>query len=194
MVIWLPEAVAWSTTGPYVVQSTLLMPVASCEHMAAGSNAVSVAAAEPSELETLIGPWTPVLSAMVMSFVLPSPPTVAEQLESLALIWSAMFCAICADESPSWSQEYTMPAIVTLCVASLSVAGPEPSELDTAMGPTTPLRSDTITPLPEVPPTVAVQLGSLAAICAAMLAAICAEVRLPCAQEYWTVPIFTQWV
>ncbi len=57
----------------------------------------------------------------------------------------------------------------------LSVAGAEPSELETLTGPTIPARSVIVISLPPVPPAVAVQFVSPAAICAAIFDAMDAE-------------------
>ena len=64
-------------------------------------------------------------------------------------------------------------------VTLVSVAGPEPSELDTATGPVTPAWSVSVISLLYVPPTVAEQLGSDALIRLATAVAIWALFRLP---------------
>src|ERR1039458_8213580 len=70
------------------------------------------------------------------------------------------------------------PAILFRAVAAfvpgVSEAAAEPSELDTATGPAMPAFKVIRISLLYWPPTVAVQFGSEALICAATLAAICA--------------------
>jgi len=64
--------------------------------------------------------------------------------------------------------------MVAASVPGVSDAAAEPSELDTAIGPATPAFTVIRISLLYWPPTVAVQFGSAALICAATLAAICA--------------------
>src|ERR1035438_5708697 len=69
--------------------------------------------------------------------------------------------------------------MVAALVPWVSEAAAEPSELDTAIGPATPSFSVIRISLLYWPPTVAVQFGSVALICAATLAAICALFSVP---------------
>src|SRR5579885_320978 len=69
----------------------------------------------------------------------------------------------------------------------------DPSELDTATGPATPVFSVMKISLPYVPPVVAVQVGSEALIWAAMLPATPALLNESSRHEYVAEPIFTQW-
>src|ERR1035438_9193460 len=85
--------------------------------------------------------------------------------------------------------------VQTACAVMLvSVAPADPSELDTATGPATVVLSLIVISWLNVPPTVAVELGSEAFICEAIDAAISALPKPPSTTEYVAAPIVTECV
>src|ERR1022692_3610982 len=115
IVIWLPEVDAERTTGPFATQSVALICAVMFVQTACAVMFVSVAPADPSELETAIGPATVLLSLIVIS-LLYVPPTVAVQLGSEALICEAIDAAISALPKLPSTTEYVAAPIVTECV------------------------------------------------------------------------------